>query len=436
MGVLTTGHTCAQLRCRCSGAGKGLPAGVEFFSGYPYRSPVITCAITWRQGRRVLMTTARRSGLQPKTTSAAQIAFVITLVVLVTLLVVRVVPAHGFFATVDWRLLALLGAFMLLADGLKSAGFVEWIAAALARHARGSTSLYFLALTSAFVLAMLITNDAALFAVIPFTIALARRVPLNLRRLVIYEVMAVNLGSALTPWGNPQNLFIYRHYHLTPAAFFRASVPVAIIGFAVLAILVVTSLAHNAEKAPMRALATAVATRVSWSKSTILSGLFVMLALSVMRLIPVYLSVGILVVYMGSVERRGFKRLDWYLLGTFFLLFPTMSGLGGLLARAFGGGISSPLSVYGAGIGLSQVISNVPAAMLLSHAVADWRSLFYGVNLGGLGTIVASFANLIGLSLYLNGTRQERGPAFIGEALGWNALALVVLGGVFALFVG
>ncbi len=382
------------------------------------------------------MTTARRIGLQPKTTRATQIAFAITLVALVTLLVVRIVPTRGFFATVDWHVLLLLGSFMLLADGLKSAGFVEWIAAAIARRARGSTGLYFLALTSAFVLAMLITNDAALFAVIPFTIALARRAPLNLRRLVIYEIMAVNLGSALTPWGNPQNLFIYRHYHLIPAAFFRTSVPVAIIGFAVLAILVVTSLARSSDKAPVRSLATVVTAPVSWSKSTILLCLFVLLVLSVLRVVPGLVSASLLVVYMGAVERRGFKRLDWYLLGTFFLLFPTMTGLGGALTRAFGGEISNPFSAYGIGIGLSQVISNVPAAMLLSHATAAWRSLFYGVNIGGLGTIVASFANLIGLSLYLNGTQHDRGVAFIGEALGWNVLALVVLGGVFVLFVG
>ena len=367
--------------------------------------------------------------------AATQIVFWITAVVLAGLLALRIIPVQDFFAAVDWRLLTLLGSFMLVAEGLKSTEFVEWVAVALTRRAHGLVGLYSLVLASAFTLAMLVTNDAALFAVIPLTFALARRAPLNLRRLVIYEIMAVNLGSAFTPWGNPQNLFIYHHYQLLPATFFQASAPLAAVSSIVLAALMVIGLAHGKKAIPAPSSEAVTPPQVAWGKSAILLGLFALLVLSVMRLLPVYIAAGLLVLYMATADRPGFQRLDWWLLGAFFLLFPTMSGLGELVTRALGGGIASSLGVYGIGIGLSQVISNVPAAMLLSHTTADWRSLFYGVNIGGLGTMVASFANLIGLSLYLNGSRRESGLAFIGEALGWNALALVVLGGVFMLFV-
>jgi len=137
---------------------------------------------------------------------------------------------------------------------------------------------------------------------------------------------------------------------------------------------------------------------------------------------------------MTVAGREGLKRLDWWLLGTFLLLFPTMSGLGIGLSQALGG-LNSSLSVYGAGIWISQVISNVPAVMLLSHTTVDWQSLYYGVNLGGLGTVVASFANLIGLSLYLNGVKDDGWKAFLRESLGWNTLLLVGLGGIFVLFI-
>ena len=367
--------------------------------------------------------------------AATQIVFWITAVVLAGLLALRIIPVQDFFAAVDWRLLTLLGSFMLVAEGLKSTEFVEWVAVALTRRAHGLVGLYSLVLASAFTLAMLVTNDAALFAVIPLTFALARRAPLNLRRLVIYEIMAVNLGSAFTPWGNPQNLFIYHHYQLLPATFFQASAPLAAVSSIVLAALMVIGLAHGKKAIPAPSSEAVTPPQVAWGKSAILLGLFALLVLSVMRLLPVYIAAGLLVLYMATADRPGFQRLDWWLLGAFFLLFPTMSGLGELVTRALGGGIASSLGVYGIGIGLSQVISNVPAAMLLSHTTADWRSLFYGVNIGGLGTMVASFANLIGLSLYLNGSRRESALAFIGEALGWNALALVVLGGVFMLFV-
>jgi Na+/H+ antiporter NhaD/arsenite permease-like protein len=373
--------------------------------------------------------------LERRKIAATQIVFWITAVVLAGLLALRIIPVQDFFAAVDWRLLTLLGSFMLVAEGLKSTEFVEWVAAALTRRAHGLVGLYSLVLASAFTLAMLVTNDAALFAVIPLTFALARRAPLNLRRLVIYEIMAVNLGSAFTPWGNPQNLFIYHHYQLLPATFFQASAPLAAVSSIVLAALMVIGLAHGKKAIPAPSSEAVTPPQVAWGKSAILLGLFALLVLSVMRLLPVYIAAGLLVLYMATADRPGFQRLDWWLLGAFFLLFPTMSGLGELVTRALDGGIASSLGVYGIGIGLSQVISNVPAAMLLSHTTADWRSLFYGVNIGGLGTMVASFANLIGLSLYLNGSRRESGLAFIGEALGWNALALVVLGGVFMLFV-
>jgi len=365
-----------------------------------------------------------------------QAVFYLTLVALISLLATGSLPAREFPSTIDWRLIFLLGSFMLLAEGLKGSGLIERIAGALALRARSLSGIYLFSLTSAFILAMLVTNDAALFAIVPFSLALGRRTPLNIRRLVIYEIMGVNLGSAFTPWGNPQNLFIYHRYHLTPLAFFRESAPFALLGFAILALLILVSKALFEEREAVPPTVTAAEIPVSRGKSAILSGLFVLLVLSVLRAVPVYISAGLTVLYMGSAERRGFKRIDWWLLGTFLLLFPTMSGLGGILSRALGGAFNSPLSVYGAGIGISQWLSNVPTAMLLSHATADWRSLFYGVNVGGLGTAVASFANLIGLSLYLKEAKGNEWKGFIMESLGWNLIILVILGGVFALFIG
>jgi len=177
-----------------------------------------------------------------------QLMFCLIFSVLLVLLFTRFLTVREAFATVDWRLLVFLGSFMLLADELGSAGFVEWIAREMARRARGPRGLYLLVLTSSFILAMLITNDAALFAIVPFTLALARRTQLRLRRLVIYEIMAVNLGSAFTPWGNPQNLFLYHHYRLSPSGFFRESAPFALVSLAVLSLLVLGSMVLSGEK--------------------------------------------------------------------------------------------------------------------------------------------------------------------------------------------
>ena len=173
---------------------------------------------------------------------ATQFAFYLTFVITVVMLVTRLLALSELPSSIDWRLLLLLGSFMLISEGLKLAGFMDWIAGEMVRNARGIGGLYFGLLMSAFVLATLITNDAALFAVIPLTIAFAQWIRLNLRRLVIYEIIAVNLGSALTSWGNPQNLFIYRYYNLSPGMFFQQSYPFVLISLAALYILVAITL--------------------------------------------------------------------------------------------------------------------------------------------------------------------------------------------------
>jgi Na+/H+ antiporter NhaD/arsenite permease-like protein len=370
-----------------------------------------------------------------KVRSATQFAFYISLLLLIILLATHLLTVRELPSAIDWRLLILLGSFMLISEGLKLAGFMDWIAAIMADTGHSLGKLYLLLLIGAFVLAMFITNDAALFAVIPFTIVLAQRVRLNLRRIVIYEIIAVNLGSALTPWGNPQNLFIYHYYHLSPGAFFHQSYPFVLISLAALYLLSMLTLGPRRRELD-RSLREDSEPSVSWNKASILLILFVLLVLSVLHIVPVSISAGLLVLYMAITLRDGFRRLDWWLLGTFLLLFPTMGGLGSALARVLGSGLVGPLAVYGAGIGISQLISNVPAAMLLSRVTADWHSLFYGVNIGGLGTIVASFANLIGLSLYLKGRKENDWKGFIMEAFVWNVLLLVILGGTFVLIVG
>jgi Na+/H+ antiporter NhaD/arsenite permease-like protein len=365
-----------------------------------------------------------------KARSATQFAFYLSLLLLAILFAVRLIPTDGM--SIDWRFLLLLGAFMLISEGLQSTGFMDWIAAGMAFVGHSMRGFYLLLLSGAFVLAMFITNDAALFAVIPFTVVLARRMGLRLRRIVIYEIIAVNLGSALTPWGNPQNLFIYHYYRLSPGNFFQQSYPFVLIGFAALLLLSLLTLGRGEERGVTDDHGEPL---VSWERTAVLLVAFVLLVLSVLHLLPVFISVGLLVLYTLIALRSVMLRLDWWLLGTFLLLFPAMSGLGTALARALGRDLGGCLSVYGAGIGISQLISNVPAAMLLSHVTADWRSLFYGVNLGGLGTVAASFANLIGLSLYLQGKRDDW-KGFLVESLAWNAILLVVLGGIFVLIVG
>ncbi len=354
---------------------------------------------------------------------ATRIAFLVSLAAFGILVGLGRLPPEELPRSPDWDLLLILGSFMLISQAARRAGIMDQIASLSVRAARGRALGLSLAVSS-FALAALVTNDAALFTLIPLTAALARRAGLRFRRLAILEIMAVNLGSALTPWGNPQNLIIYRHYRLSPGQFFPESVLLAGVSLAVLA-----GLAWLASQATGDGSPDLSGARAAPGETFFLGISFALLVLGTTRLIPGYLAAAPLIAWELLRHPGDLRGVDWWLLGTIALLFPVMGQLGSALAGLISGETTSPLRVFLAGVGLSQLASNVPVTLLLAHATSDWRSLFWGVNLGGLGTLVSSFANLIGYSLYATYARQD-GKGFLGEFVLWNALVLLAVGGV------
>ncbi len=356
-------------------------------------------------------------------------AFLLSLVALVVLVGLGRISPKELPGAVDWELLLILGSFMLVSQAARRAGIMDLIAQFFVQAARGR-ALGLSLVVSSFVLAALVTNDAALFTVIPLTSVLARRAGLGLRRLAILEIMAVNLGSALTPWGNPQNLIIYSHYQLSPVQFFPESALLSGVSLMVLSGLAWLAGGRTGEASPG-----APAVETSPWETAFIGGAFSLLVLGTTHLIPSYAAAAPLIAWELLRYPRDLGKVDWWLLGTLALLFPVMGHLGGSLAGAIGGETGTPWGVFLTGVGLSQLVSNVPATLLVAHATADWRSLFYGVNLGGLGTLISSFANLIGYSLYVACAPGER-KGFLGEFVLWNALVLLAVGGLCVAILG
>ncbi len=246
-------------------------------------------------------------------------------------------------------------------------------------------------------LAAIVTNDVCLFLLVPLTRVLATQAHLPLARLVALEALAVNAGSALTPIGNPQNLFLWQRSGLDFARFTVMMAPAV-------AIMLVLLLATIWLLVPRAAVALgkngderAPALPLLWTSA----GLFVpfVLALNFHLLMPALVVVAAVFLLR---HRSVLRRMDWTLLLIIALMFVDMRQLAALPA------VSSWLDCLPIGQGLngylaavltSQMVSNVPASILLSSYVHDLPALAAGVSVGGFGLFIGSLANLIALRL-------------------------------------
>ena len=314
------------------------------------------------------------------------------------------------FSPDELEVLYLLWLLFAATKALEREGVFE----ALARRLEAGKALVPKLVLGTFLLAALVTNDAALFAAMPLVLAL-RQKRVELAALVI---VATNAGSTLTPFGNPQNLYLYWYYNLSPTAFFAAMLPLAG-GFFL-------ALAATALFLSPPPLAPPEEGRVSTSLP-VLAALFGVI-LVILRVLPLWTSV--LALFLLALWDRKAFRVDYGLLLTFAAFFLLVDNLETLLPARF----AHPHAVFALSMGLSQVLSNVPAAIFLAPLTPSWKALLWGANVGGFGTPVASMANLIALRLFLKdvgGTDRRR---FLVLYALTQAAALVLGLGLYALF--
>ena len=344
---------------------------------------------------------------QVKTLFQRETVFCVSLV-LAVLSALAVRPDAAYLSYPDYRTLALLFCLMLIVAGFRSLGVFERLGRALLRRAGSLRELSIALVLLCFFCSMVITNDVTLITFVPFTLLVFRMIRREGRvlTLVVLETIAANLGSMATPIGNPQNLYLCSAAGLTMAQFARAVLPYA--GLSLVLLLAVLLLQRDeplgeerpeeeGEAAPLSALAPYL----------LLLALCLLVVFRVVGFVPVLLCVAAVVL---AVNRRLFRSVDYFLLLTFLCFFifignlKRIPALNDLLLSLVGG------HELLAGILASQVISNVPAAVLLSGFTADWRGLLIGTNVGGLGTPIASLASLISLKGYLKspGARPGR----------------------------
>ncbi|MDY2977801.1 MAG: SLC13 family permease [Oscillospiraceae bacterium] len=332
-------------------------------------------------------------------------------------------PSAAYLNYVDWRVISLLFCLIAVVAGLQDCGVFAVLAQ---RLLAGEKRLRFVTLVLVllpFFTSMLVTNDVALITFVPFSILVLGLIGRTerLAYVVVLQTIAANLGSMATPVGNPQNLYLYATYELTPGQFFTAVLPLVLASLAGLTAAAVWGRPESIRVAFPQPVRVRRPGRLG-----LMCLLFVLCLLCVCRLLPYPALVAVVLSALVIFGRDLFRRLDYALLLTFVCFFLFAGNVGANPAvREVLTAVLARNTALASGIA-SQVISNVPAAVLLSGFTADWRGLLIGVNVGGLGTPIASLASLISLKAYLRSAGARPGR-YLAVFLLANGIALAVL---------
>ncbi len=331
-------------------------------------------------------------------------------------------PDRGYLDYPDLRTLALLYCLMTVVAGLRDAGLFDRLAHGLCGRAGSVRRLGTMLVLLSFFSAMLITNDVALLTFVPFaavTLGMARREK-ALCRVVVLQTAAANLGSMLTPVGNPQNLYLYNHYKYGIGGFLKETLP-----FWALSLVLIAAACLLLDRAHVSAVPTE-APPLDRRALGLHLALFALCLLTVMKLLPWGALLGLTLAILLVFDRKRLLKADFMLLLTFLAFFVFAGNLARIPAASALLRRLLDKRAYLTALLASQVISNVPAALLLSGFTDRARDLLLGVNIGGLGTPIASLASLIGMKLY-GRTEGARPGRFLLEFTAVNLLLLLLL---------
>lgn len=356
-----------------------------------------------------------------------------------------VVPSKNYISYIDFRVLALLFCLMAVVRGFSSIGVFTRLGTMLLTHVHSLRMLSALFIFLCFFFSMLITNDVALITFVPFTILVLSMAEQKkfLIPVIVLETIAANLGSMLTPLGNPQNLYLYTISGLSIGAFVRIMLPYSFVS-AILLLIFILFL-------PKDTVSTATAANTANSTNTVTASntsnviceavkarknsrilfafyliLFLLCLLTVLHILPYQILFFLVLTGFLLLDYRVLKDVDYFLLFTFLCFFIF---IGNMKQISLVHELISKLLVHHEilmGIGASQIISNVPAAILLSGFTDDYSALLIGVNLGGLGTLIASLASLISFKFYTNSNESDT-KRFLGIFTLYNVIFLGVL---------
>lgn len=331
-------------------------------------------------------------------------------------------PDSRYLGYVDFRTLAILFCLMAVVAGFKRQGVFELLAEKLLSVAGSVRGMVTVLVLLCFFMSMVITNDVALITFVPFTIAVMGRTEAGIKerwllKTVVMQTIAANLGSMLTPIGNPQNLYLFGLSDLGVGGFVRLMLPYTLLSL--LLLLEWIFCASRRENGKINKAAGSEGTepeekRGSGSAERMIAYgvLAVISLLAVGHIIPYWVAFVLVLAYTLCRDRKVLSRVDYALLCTFAALFVLIGNIGRIpVFRDFLMRMTEGREIA-VSVAASQIMSNVPAAILLSGFTNRIEGLIVGTNLGGLGTMIASMASLISFK-YIAAAGERRGRYFL-----------------------
>jgi len=247
-----------------------------------------------------------------------------------------------------------------------------------------------------FVGSMLLANDMALLTFLPlgYFVLSSTDNKQAMAFTFIMQNIAANLGGMVTPFGNPQNLFLYAYYNIDTLEFMKIMFP----SFATSIILIV-AICFLVKPVPLT-LKNDNNYTLDKKRTVIYSILFILSILLVFRVIPYLQGTILITLALLILDKESIKEVNYPLLATFCAFFVFSGNMARIPAVSAFFSYVLQINELLFGILSCQIISNVPSAVLLSHFTDNYQSLLPAVNIGGCGTLIASLASLITFSEY------------------------------------
>lgn len=325
--------------------------------------------------------------------------FILSFISFITLIIFKGINftyLNSLYDFISFKTLALLSMFIAVNKSLELIGAFKLLAFYVLNKITKLKTIAILLILICFFSSMLVTNDVALLCFVPFSIYLLKELKAKkfTMQIIILQTIAANLGSMLTPFGNPQNLFIFTYFHLDFLSFFKSTYIYCFISLILLFIFTINIKNKNIK------LKNLIKTQINQKLFIQNLALFFISILCVSDILNIFLGFFVVFISLFISNKNAIFKADFSLIIIFINLFIFVKNISYFISI-------KEFDIFYLSIFLSWIISNVPACVFLASFTNDYKELLLGVNIGSLGTLIASMASLISYKYYINSYKNK-----------------------------
>ena len=304
----------------------------------------------------------------------------------------------NFYNYINWSTIRALFILLILTTAIKLSNFFDLFAIKFLNYFKTEKSLAIFFIIFSAILSMFLTNDITLFIIVPITLSIATIINNDVTKLVIFEAMATNVGSLLTPIGNPQNLYLFREWDISFLSFIQTMLPIFIIKFLILLFFVFINFSSNPIKISN------IQIKKIDKNLFIHSIIFFILFIITLDIDMVRFLIPIITIWFFILKKEIFYSVDWFLLTTFILMFIDFNMIAKIdfIIHYINSFNLNFFNVMNLTILSSQIMSNVPATIFISKFSTNFEAIAFGANIAGSSLILASLANIIAIRMLNN----------------------------------